>query len=373
MKKRSKALTALLCAAMVLTAGCGGKADTKEEKADTGSGTEKEEQTSESDEYLALIQEAFEQHKAEGIHGEKEESTGKRADGSSETSTWTSTMNTDQQQYMTKSIWADGSDYVAYYTKEGENEYYYHAITTYYDDSAEGVKTYYKVLSTDQEYENFSYYLNNEKGKPYESTEYYDISNVNVTKEGEEELDGVKVQKFKVEYDSQWKDGEEKTRESVLAENEWTEEDVALFDGMSDAIDAYIEESNAQMKKDMDKIDKVTQTVYLASEDNKLIRTETESDYEDVDMPASEAYWDLANKLSYLKDLLSEGLGKDEAMGMVNEAYGDATAETMDSEDAAIVSYSSVITYVTGDACEPIEIPADAQEITWEQYENGEY
>ncbi len=370
MKKRSKVLMALLCAAAVLTAGCGGKADTKEEKADTGSDTEKEEQTSESDEYLALIQGAYEQYKAEGIHGEKNEVTEKRADGSSETSTWIYTMNKDQQQYMSKGIWPDGGDYVAYYTKEGENEYFYNGVTTYYDDSEEGVKTYYKVLSTDQEYENYSYYLDNEKEKPYESSEYYDISNVNVTKEGEEELDGVKVQKFKVEYKRQWKGDDEDTRESVLAENEWTEEDVALIDGMSDAIDAYIEETNAQMKKDMDKIDQLTETIYLASEDNKLIRMETEYDYEDVDMPASEVYWDLRNKLVYLKDLLSEGLGKDEAMGMVNEAYG----ETMESEDAiAVESYSSVTTYVTGDACEPIEIPADAQEITWEQYENGEY
>ncbi len=373
MKKRIKVLTALLCAAAVLTAGCGGKADTKEGKADTGSGTEKEEQTSDSNEYLELIQEAVERHNAEGIHGNKEERTDKRADGSSETSIWISTMNIDKQQYMSKGIWPDGGEHVAYYTKEGENEYFYHETTEYYDGAEEGVKKYYKVLSTEQEYEKYSYYLDNEKRNPYESTEYYDVSNVNVTMEGEEELDGVKVQKFKVEYDAKWKAGEEKTRESVLAENEWTEEDVALLDGMSGAIDAYIEESNAQTKKDMDKIDKVIQTIYLASENNKLVRMETGSDYEDIDMPASESYWDLKNKLDYLKELISEGFQEDEAMGMVNEAYGDAMAETMDSDSSAVVSYTSVITYVTGDACEPIEIPADAKEITWEQYENGEY
>lgn len=362
MKKRSKVLAVLLCAAMAFTAGCGSKAE-------GGAGTEAKEETSESNEYLSLIQEAYEQYKAEAVHGYISENTQKREDGSSEVYTMVFTIDQGKQQVLDKTIWSDGDEYTYYVTKEGENDYYYTETTTFSDDTGETTKEYYKVLSTGQDYSTYSYYTGNEKGKRYESNEYYDISNVNVSDEGEEELDGVQVQKFIVEYDSQWKGREETTRESLLKEYEWTEEDVAQLEGMSDVIDAYIEESNAQLKKDMDEVEKVTEIVYLASEDNKLVRMETERAYEDTDMPASEAFWDMSGKLSYLKDLLSEGIGKDEAMGIVNEAYGDMGME----EESPLVSYSSVTDYQTGDGCEPIELPADAKELTWEQWQNGEY
>ena len=367
MKKRSKVLAVLLCTAMAFTAGCAVKTESKGEGE---TDTEAEEETSESDEYLSMIQEAYEQYQAEEVHGYMSENTDKREDGSSETYTWFRTIDKGQRQVLDKSIGSDGREYISFYTKEGENEYYYTEIITTFVDTEEETKEYYKVLSTGQEYMTYSYYAEDEEGKRYESNKYYDISNVNVTSEGEEELDGIQVQKFKVEYDSQWKGREERTRESLLEEYEWTEEDVAQLEGMSDAIDAYIEESNTQLKKDMDEVEKIAETVYLTSEDHRLVRMETETAVEDTDMPASEAFWKMSGKLRYLKELLSEGFGKDEAMGMVNEVYD----EYEDVEELSpTVLYSSVTDYQTGDSCEPIELPADAKELTWEQWQNGEY
>lgn len=376
MKKRSKVLAALLCTTMILAAGCGGNADTKEGNTDSGADAAEEEQekTSESDEYLALIQDAFEQYKSENIHGTVAETTNNREDGSSDIHTNVTVIDTEKQQVLERYEWQGDETYnnTSYYTKEGENEYWYHAITTSYPDSGETTQTYYKVLSTGQDYDTYSSRVENEDGKRYESNEYYDVSNVNVTNEGEEELDGVQVQKYKVEYDMQWKGDEETTRESLLAEHEWTEDDVAQLDGMSDVIDAYIEESNAQLKKNMEEIEKITEIIYLASEDHKLVRMDTESDYDDadLDMPASDEFWNMGAKLDYLKDLLSEGIGKEEALGMVNEAYSE---DMSTDEISPLVSAASVITYQTGDECEAIELPADAQEITWEQWENGDY
>lgn len=365
MKKRSKVLASLLCTTMVLTAGCGGNADTKEDNTDAAADAE---QVSESDEYLALIQDAYEQYKAEEIHGTKSESINERKDGSSDTYTWTVVIDKEKQQISDKNIGVDGEVYARYYTREGEDEYYY-AETTSYFDTGEVTKAYYKVLSTGQDYESYTYYIEDEEEKLYESSEYYDISNVNITNEGEEELDGVQVQKFKVEYDSQWKGREAATRESLLAENEWTEDDVAQLDGMSEVIDTYIEESNTQLKKDMEKVEKITNIVYLTSEDHRLVRRDAESEIEDIDLPASKEFWDMSSRLDYLKELLAEGFGKEEALSMVNEAYsGDGMEEV-----SPVVSYSSVTTYQTGDECETIELPADAKEITWEQWENGEY
>lgn len=373
MKKRSKLLAILLCTTMVLAAGCGGKADTKAENTDAGTGAEEEGQVSESDEYLALIQDAYEQYKSEGIHGTVSETTNKKEDGSSDTFTWIRVIDQEKQQILDKNKWAENEENVRYYTKEGENEYYYAELTSYStsdSETGEITKTYYKVLVTGQEYETYSYYVEDEDRRRYESSEYYEISNVNVTNEGEEEFEGIQVQKFKVEYDMQWKGREETTRESLLSENEWTEDDVAQLDGMSDAIDAYIEESNAQLKKDMEEIDKKTEIVYLTSEDHKLVRMDTESDYDNTDMPAREEFWNMSGKLDYLKELLSEGIGKEEALSMVNEAY---SADMVMNEVSQAVSYVDVTTYQTGDECETIELPEYTAELTWEQWENGEY
>ncbi len=365
MKKRSKVLVALLCTTMIVSAGCGGKADNKEEGSGAGA-----EQASESDGYLAQIQDAYEQYESESIHGTVTESTYERKDGSSDTNTSVTVIDTEKQQVLERFEWSEGGN-TEYYTKEGENEYAYREMTSY-SDNGEETRTYYKILSTGQDYNTYSSYEEDEEGKRYESDEYYDISNVNVTSEGEEEIDGVQVEKFKVEYDMQWKGGEETTRESLLEENEWTEDDVAQLEGMSDVIDAYIEEANDLLKKNREEITKTTEIVYLASEDHKLIRMDSESSYDDTDMdtPASQEYWNMSAKLDYLKDLLSEGIGKEEAINMVNEAYSE---EAGTDEIAPLVSSVSVTTYQTGDACEAIELPADAQEITWEQWENGDY
>ena len=160
MEKRSKISALLLCAAMVLAAGCGGKEEAKTEKADIG--TEEERQMSESDEYLLWIQEAYAQYEAEKIHGYRSENTEKREDRGSDTYIWIRTIDQNQQQILDKNIESDGGEYISCYTKEGENEYYYTEIITSYTDAGEETKEHYKVLTTDREDMNYSYYVKNE-------------------------------------------------------------------------------------------------------------------------------------------------------------------------------------------------------------------
>lgn len=370
MKKRSKLLAAFLCAVMAFTVGCSGKGDAKEEKADAGAQGQQEEQTSESDEYLAIIKKAFSVQRKETVHGQRSESTTKREDGSSEHSVYVETVDLSKERVMSKNSWQDFV-YTTYYSRENGNDYSYSGIYSYSEDGTESM-TYYKILMDPEDEDEISYsdYEDVDQYKMYESNKDTEYSEVWVTKEGEEELDGVKVLKFRVDYITVLKDIEEETRESVMNTQEWTEEDLALQEGMSDALDAYLEERNAEKKKAMEP-QECTDFVYLTSEEHKLVRLDTETKVDNTETPDYDTFWNMADKLNYIKELLGEGMGRDEAVRMAEEAYvGDMGTEGM----SPTVSYSVVTYYATGEDCEAVgELPADAKEITWEQWENGDY
>ena len=264
---------------------------------------------------------------------------------------------------------SEDNAYTNFYTKEGDVEYMY--TQGYNTDPNTGEMTEIPVkVSVNREIDSYGSYsamIDDQNAELFESNDRVEYTDVKVTEEGEEEIDGTAVVKLKVDYTKKAV-GEEKTsRESVLGQYKWTEEDVALLDGMSDAVDAYVEESNLAAEDRMNNAKSSTDIYYLSAEDHSLVRFTTEGETEGISASVK-TFWNMSSKLDWLKDLVAGGMGTEEAKSYVNENF-----ITDDSAEAA-ESYTSVTTYVTGDSCEQIaELPADARMITLEQYENGEY
>lgn len=372
MKKRSKVLAVLLCLAMALSVGCGSeKVEEKTDKADLApqeSADEPQEEEEEPDEKLVWIQEASAQYNASKVRGNVKETVYTKQDGSTYTQKYVTTFDTDRQVIM-EQYFSEDNAYTNFYTKEGDSEYMY--TQGYNTDPNTGEMTEIPVkVSVNREIDSYGSYsamIDNENTELFESNDRVEYTDVKVTEEGEEEIDGTAVVKLKVDYTKKAVGEEKISRESVLGQYKWTEEDVALLDGMSDAVDAYVEESNLAVEDRMNNAKSSTDIYYLSAEDHSLVRFTTEGETEGISASVK-TFWNMSSKLDWLKDLVAGGMGTEEAKSYVNENF-----ITDDSAKAA-ESYTSVTTYVTGDSCEQIaELPADARMITLEQYENGEY
>lgn len=371
---RNRALLLMLCLTVIFSVGCGGKApeekaektETKDEAAEEKT-DESEEPEEKVDEKLVWIREAFRQYQESEFRENIMETTTTSQDGSTKLHKNVTVVDTGKQIVMEKYV---GEDYenVSFYTKEGDKEYMY--TTSYSTDpnTGESVEFPAKVLLTGSDEDFWSSYSGKaaiDETEIFESNDDMEYSDVKVTEEGEEEIDGAAVVKLKVDYVAKVKKDEKITRESILEQQEWTEEDVAMLDGMSDVLDAYIAEYNAQVEQSMNNTDINSEIFYLTTDTHELVRTETESVMNDT--AATRAYLDMSGKLDWIKQMIAEGMSPEEAKAYANEHFITGTYDNPD------VSSAVVCTYMTGDACEPVgELPADARELTWEQYMNGE-
>lgn len=366
MKKRNRVLAGLLCAAMALTVGCGKTETIKEE-------TKAEEaEIKEEDQYLSWLEEAFQQYNEEKIRGTITEITDSMEDGSTDVTKIITTMDTEKQQIMQKCEYSNpewmGS--TEYYTKEGDKEYRYMEGYTW-DDAGVSSSIPLKVLLTGDK---FSYGYSEQviEANSYKSDEDREISDVKVSKEGETDLDGTAALKLKVEYKQRFK-LEEATRESILEGHEMTEEDVAMLDGFSEQVDAYVDQQKRYEEENASP-EEIVDIVYITSSSHELLRIEyaqADNDNNEEEINVTNRFYDGINKISYAKDRMAEGLSREEAIRMANEAIGDSTAT---DSMPRVVSSVSTTNFVVGDQCEAIgELPADAREITDEQYLNGEY
>lgn len=368
MKKRSRFIVGLLCMAMVSAAGCSEKADNgKEELQEEEKEKKSEENVSEEEQYLSWVQEAWEQYRAEKIRGVVTESTYTESDGTTQQYTTIETVDAEKQQVQL--VYQPSEERsVDFYTREGEEEYWYTDLYSYSETGEESTIPCKIQISGD--IFGYSYY---EKGEnPYESNDERDISDLKIEKEGEEEMDGASVEKLKVEYKVQWKRGEMETRKSILEENEWTEEEVVMMEGFSDILDAYIASINKQTEEHMNTAEECAETVYLTSDEHRLVRMEKDGEFENGETdPAVNAFWNWKGRMDSMKDLLSDGVSANEAVRMAKEMWN---VDDIQEEKQEKQHYTIVENYVTGDQCEPIgELPADSKEITWTQYQKGEF
>lgn len=369
---RRKILAVILCLMMVIAAGCQGSSDKEEKKEPEieAEDTEKKEEKAEGEEYITWIKEAWEEWKASEVRGFVDS----KFNGDQKE---VNTIDTAKQQWM-KLTYDSGSGGEPRYTdiriKEGDNNYTFKKQRT-------GETTYQdlKVLmDSDQiDEESYSDYIAGEI-LPFDGDGELEVLSVSATQEGEEEINGVKALKIEVSYEMKLKEKEKLTREDVLAQRGWTEEQLNLLSEfrISELVDAYVGATNTAMEGQMTEPWTDHQTYYLSSDGHKLLRK--------VEIVGGSAYpgtevLDGADQLvrSLREDMESGYSSEEEAVQWVKDYWGeqwdfDNEMERMMSPDT---SGTEVTTdYQTGSECETMcDIPAEATEITWEQYMKHEY
>lgn len=362
---RRRLLTVLLCFVMLGATGCSGDSGEKKEEGTKAEieETEEEKQEAEGEEYITWIEEAWEEYKSSDIRGFVDT----KYNGSQSEF---NTFDTGKQQWMMVEHYnsedAEGTDKVKIRIQEGEKDYIFKTQRTG-EDTYDNLKVMIDPSMTDEE--SYSEYMKKESKPLFESDDEKEVSNITATQE-EEEINGIKAVKIDISYETIMKSGEKFTRESVLEERGWSEEEIRLLSDfrLDELIDAYVGVVNAEIESRMSEPANKHITYYLSSDDHKLLRSvEIVSSSDGPELP-----YELNDMLSQLKSSLKNGESEEEAVQWVKELYGDyysfdGMMESMLSQDTSGIEI--IRDYQTGDGCEPMcEIPADAKEITWEQW-----
>ncbi len=225
-------------------------------------------------------------------------------------------------------------------------------------------------------------------------TEENGYSNIKYSNDGEEELDGRKAVKIKVTADESYDTGEELaedvSREGVLEEYEWTEDEVKLVEGFSDILDKYV----AACNQDTGETEvKAVLTVWIDEKEGTLLKSRSEEQIESAQDDASKEALEAFNNEYWKVDMLHQniegGMSPDEAKKALDndlkqmeepvENAGDAdeAGEEFDEEEG-IDDYAAVSKIVvtkkimTGKDCpEMSKLPKDAEEIKQAEYFEG--
>ncbi len=251
-------------------------------------------------------------------------------------------------------------------------------------------KYYQEELEEDAESE-YDYWLR-EFNPAY--TEEKGYTNIKFSDEGEEELSGVETIKIKVTADEAYDSGEraekDMTRESVLSEYGWSEEEVALVDGFSEILDNYVNASNASEGETT--VESVL-TVWIDKEVHTLLKsrsaTNIASAQDDGTKKALETFNNEYWKVDMIHQNMEDGMSKEDAKKALEddlkametpvETEGDAEAageefsdeEGMD-EFAAVSKIVVTKKIMAGKDCPEIgELPKDAEKIKQAEYFEG--
>lgn len=253
---------------------------------------------------------------------------------------------------------------------------------------------YMEELESDEESE-YEYWLGEFCPRYTEENGY---SNIKYSNEGEDELNGEKTIRIKVTadmaYDSGEVSAEEVTRESVLEQYGWTEEEVALVDGFSEVLDDYV---SATIESEGETTVKCALTAWVSAKDNTLLKTRSatkidsaqDDSVKDALNTFDEEYW----KVDLIHESIAEGMTEKEAKKMLEddlesmedpqeddvvdaEESSDEAGEEFDEEfgdDYAEITMVVVTKKImAGDNCpEMNELPKDYEEITQSEYFEG--
>lgn len=314
-------------------------------------------------ELLGWLKEAAEQQAKESVWGYKEKNTIIYENGEKEENEGSKTVDSQKQIVMYRYHFAT-NDQIDFYTREGDKEYQYVQDSKFDDEKGEYVDIFLKVLL---EEENTGYtFMAAPVGFSFEDSETMEYADYSLTDEGEE--DG--TVKIKVTEKFKLKDHFAKvTRESVLEENGWTEEDVQAIEGASKALDAYIEENDKNIENLKDKEYERTTYYWLTKDEHRFVKSEGDSFIVDSEDEARAKFNAISWKIDTLRSEVENGKSREEAVEQINEMESDE-AEPWPEIKKSTYYYE----YVTGEDCVPMEeLPKDVKEITWEQYMNGEY
>ena len=225
-------------------------------------------------------------------------------------------------------------------------------------------------------------------------TEEKGYSNIKFSNEGEDELSGVEAIKIKVTADEAYDTGErtdeDMTRESVLDEYGWSEDEVGLVEGFSEVIDDYVTASNASVGETT--VESVL-TVWISKEDHTLLKsrsaTNIESAQDDGTKKALAAFNNEYWKVEMIRQNLEDGMSKEEAKKALEddlkemenpqesatdaEAAGEEFSEEEGMDEFAAVSKIVVTKKIMAgkDCPEMNDLPKDFEKIGQAEYFEG--
>lgn len=385
MRKRMTGILLLLTLVLTVTAGCSGKKEKEAESIDTKT------KLTERDDPKKILKDASNLYEKETLKGSTQENTNYYSNGTEEYSKSEIVYDKEKQIIMQSTSEGGEVSYHSYNVKEDDGYYIYIKDSDmgdewlrYKEEVEEGEPT---------EYESF------EDGLDFDFSEEDGYQNVQYSNEGVEDLDGTETVKVKVTAEMSYSDdmGEEGavTRESVLEENGWTEDQVALADGFSEIIDNYVKACN---KTPEGEGAKYIQEVWVDVSSHKAIQIKSELEMENADevqedeaiRTFDDSYWMMDEILQYL----DEGLTEEEAAAALKESIeymeeeGVSDEEGLDefddleeTEESDVSEDDSVQTKVVsvekilyGKDCPDIgELPEDYTETSQEGYYSGEY
>ncbi len=373
MKKRLGILCLILATAVSMS-GCSGKAESKKE-------------ITAEDDPEKIFNEAIEKFDKETLKAATTQSVTSYSDGTEEEELYTAILDTKKKIVERISKDEDEAETIYHSFNVKEEDGYGVYVN---DELTDGEWKYYKEDVEDATESEYEYWLD-EFNLAYAEEDGY--SNIEFSNEGEEELNGTKVIKVRVTadqlYDSGEESEEEMTRESVLKEYEWSEDDVALVDGFSEVLDDYVA---ASKESEGETTVQCVLTVWISAGDHTLLKSRSamnmESAQSDEAKAAIEAFNEEYWKVDMVHQNIEDGMTREEAKKELEEdlaAMENPTEETTDEasgeefdEDEGTEEYAEITKVavtkkiMTGDECpEMSDLPKDYEKITQEEYFEG--
>lgn len=258
------------------------------------------------------------------------------------------------------------------------------------DELTDGKWLYYKEELEKGEESEYDYRMS-ELNLLY--TEENGYSNIEYSYEGEDELNGEKTIMVRATADQAYDSGEESeekvTRESVLEDYDWTEEDVKLVEGFSEILDNYVK---ATAETEGESTIRCAMTLWLSEDNHAVLKSrdaqQIESAQDDSTKEAIEAFNEDYWKVDMIHQSLLDGMTAKEAQEALEEdlqmmeepveesdeeASGEEFSEEDETEDYAEVT-KVVVTkkLTTGDDCpEMSNLPEKFEEVTQDEYFDG--
>lgn len=369
----------LLCSAslmLTLTVGCSSAPN--EEKGTASTITTENPETAESDsladeeaELRSWLQEACDQYNQAELSGTVSTTTTTCEDGNNPPpSTDYSTLDSKNQIQMMKyeridessptdstdgAYWGSGST-TNYYTYENGKNYWYTQAMKYDEELGTSITSNVKICVDNSDYTKYQDFAQPLQIIPEIDEEVKEVS-VKLINEDEQNLE--------ICVDITYINNEEPlTREKQLEIEQISEEDLSLLDGMSEKLDAYIEERNSKIGTESTD----TTHYWITKDSHTLIKSESIYEYpgpSDIEKD----YFEASSKLLTIKSNLEEGYSMDEVLSFIEDMEGGFYGSSGNTKS------QTVTTFVTGEDCYPIDpsLLNEYTEITLEQYQNGAF
>ena len=320
--------------------------------------------TSEEEELLSWLQEGVDAYNESEVRESQEDTISVCRNGERDSYSSVITMDTNMQVCMEKRYFSDDqNDYdYDYYTKEGEDEYWY---TNAY--SAESGDYYVEKILLDEsapEYYRYTYEMDiNEVRLPFgglENTDGSRLLDYQVVKESEE--DGV----IKISITYECLESSEYNREDALDQWDITEEELELVPDGEEVLENYIEQENQSLEKTYTS----TRCYWITTEGHQLIQSYIVYDQSQSEelFEASRSMSDVVDYIRYYKDCIEKGASQSTAHIEAERSVEEMNQYESTYEESS-VSSESMTYYVTGADCESIVLPDWEKMRTYQEYE----